>query len=497
MRVSLNILIILIAWPALAYNPYSQSGWGAGNSNLVSVFYPPNDAVPRHIEEVGGTNMFYGAKETWVDDAFHMLAERVFWMYGASASEGASVIAYEPYRFDDDALRDIKDALWGMMTESQWIDLSNRSTNDLTYTDWFQSQSTNAIGQHPPLFDEVTVLEYNDLPTNFFHYTPARFLGATVVSFTNEHTASGGPLPDGRTEPWNTLDYGWEAVFAVIGSLQDLAFDTGGYVESREQITIAGDLLNCNAGETIIETNKFTKLGPLIPGTAVDRADAPIEKWVGDETYYVGGGVETIFQNREATAIIRNTNTPVSVDFALMESNGTFQVYISNFDVRFMGGDVATNYCIITNIIETSFGDLAGQVECFDYDPAEIQPIEEFTNWELEAERDASIIGQTVLGPYNGGPAVTQFGSLRSGPTTTKEGASLGAWLEAPILDADWMDAFFDCEPNYPGIPGYYISSHNPEYGAVLPEGGEWSVIETYHHAGIFRPLMVYNVDEW
>ena len=231
MRVLLNILIYLIAWPVLAYDWQGAPGWGDGYVELRDAFYPPLSASPRAYD--ASTNVYF-AKDVWAQDIANALHERAYWA-GVDlqtntywGTDGFSV------RWEHEHLEGLKSYAKEIIT--RYISLTNRSDAGAgysgNYTAWYAqfdiidpATGTNYVYSldyastviNPPNWTIEGFFEWSGLPTNYFEYTPARFLGATSVGFTNQHTAAGG-----GTNEWTTLDYGWEGMLAALKACQDL-----------------------------------------------------------------------------------------------------------------------------------------------------------------------------------------------------------------------------------------------------------------------------------
>ena len=251
MRVLLNILIILIAWPVLAFDPYNLAGWGGGVAAVESAFYPPIGASTRYTD---GTNWHF-AKDVWAEDFAEAVNERLVY-----AGLPAMTNEWEGVRvpWEHERLHELKQGIKAAVPG--YINLKTRSSGN--YNEWFNqwnyegapyggtnyplylshvfeppnwtfATTTNSPGINNPVTytnSGTAFFDYTGLPTNFFEYTPARFLGATSIFYTNEYTASGGPLPDGRTNEWNTLDYGWGGMTKALAALKDLRHEPNLYL---------------------------------------------------------------------------------------------------------------------------------------------------------------------------------------------------------------------------------------------------------------------------
>ena len=270
MRALLNILIILIAWPALAYDWQGAPGWGEGDVELMDAFYPIHTASPRAYDS--STNLYF-AKDVWAQDIANALHERAYWAdvplrdntyWGAN---GFSV------RWEHEHLEGLKSYAKEIITE--YISLANRSDEGAgysgDYTAWYAQfdiidPSTGAkyvsVGDYtstvtnPPNWTIEGFFEWSGLPTNYFAYTPARFLGATSVGFTNEHTLDG----------YTTLDYGVAGMVDVLRAMQDIMIGDVSGIGLFETVSDS-ELAECS-------TSAFGSTGPC--GTEIAGATTNI-----------------------------------------------------------------------------------------------------------------------------------------------------------------------------------------------------------------------------
>ncbi len=131
----------------------------------------------------------------------------------------------------------------------EYINLTTRSSG--TYNAWYAQFSTTgytnisqwlATVSNPPHWTESTVLTYRSLPSNYWDYSPARLVEATITGYTNGSTQSG----------FDTVDYGWDGLHQVLLAMEDLYFNVGhvkqgvagsdyeGYEECRDTLPSCG-----------------------------------------------------------------------------------------------------------------------------------------------------------------------------------------------------------------------------------------------------------------
>ena len=269
MRVLPSLLIVFFAVDCF--------GWALGEPELVEAFYPPNAASPRYYE---GDSLGYGfsyifAKSIWVHDFAMAVNER-----RQAANMAQTVWSFDldflgREVFESEALHEIKQALKGAIPAyvniqhksggnyngwySQWGDVDSGYYAGFGYpTNIFEYISdvvpppnfsfTAESNVYGPVTNIITGTEFFDvagLPTNFFDYTPVRFLGATTRAFTNEHTEAGG------AGNWNTLDYGWEALARALSVLTDLSAGASRVQEVSWGLSEGGNMADSGGGGTL------------------------------------------------------------------------------------------------------------------------------------------------------------------------------------------------------------------------------------------------------
>jgi hypothetical protein len=251
------------AVPAEAYDWAGKAGWGNGDTGVVNRFYPPNASEPR--AKLGED--WYFAKEVWAEDISNALNERAFF---ASESENQNLARDTNgnirIRYEHLNLEDIKTLAKSVLVE--FICITNRSDEGLTYAGdyggWYSQFPTNGFTNlneyvssvtNPPRWQITNAATANSfwawaetngmaMPTNYFDYTPARFLGATDVGFSNSFTASGG-----GTNEWTTLDYGWEGMLTVLRAMQDLYIQPDGKIDNFSSSSTQTNFYSTPSGE--------------------------------------------------------------------------------------------------------------------------------------------------------------------------------------------------------------------------------------------------------
>ena len=217
MRVLRSVLLMLCVVSyahGLTLDGLEIKGWGQGDTNAASAFYPVRDASPRWIN--AETNYLF-ARDIWAHDLHQAWAERA---RAALVSFDTNLI--QGVRWEHQHLTDLK--AFAETVVVAYLDLNYRTNG--TYNVWYSQFTgyTNNISlfdyqmtvTNPPNWTVTAALEWANMPTNFFEYTPARFLGATSISYTNEHTLSGG-----GTNVWTTLDYGWDGLVRLLAVCED------------------------------------------------------------------------------------------------------------------------------------------------------------------------------------------------------------------------------------------------------------------------------------
>jgi hypothetical protein len=224
MRVFLKALICLIALQSQAFEFSSLPGWTTDGN-----FYPVTNAAPRYY----GTNWMF-TKDVWAVDLENAWEERGAYVGAVVTNDIASVV-----RWEHQSVASLKAYAYEVV--QGYVCLTNRATNG-TYDAWYEAQPSitnyssfaeyrDAI-VHPPSWNATNVLEYVGLPTNFWAYTPARWLGGKVPPITNANTQAG----------FDTRHYGWHGLVEllkacedVIGSPVHITHQSGITNEYREQ----------------------------------------------------------------------------------------------------------------------------------------------------------------------------------------------------------------------------------------------------------------------
>jgi hypothetical protein len=184
--------------------------------------------------------------------------------YGAAIDEPS--VAW--YRFQRQNLIDCKAALKACIprfsnyrgTASELADLYNTPTNEPSIT-----VTTNDY-VYTNQWTVAAFIATNNLPTNYFEYTPWRCLDglgpytndATVGrthGWTNDSTVAGGPyLPPGRSI-WYTTDYGWDAMLTVTNLTKRLVWESGagGHTPATNRYTRSNWQTNATWAATIAD----------------------------------------------------------------------------------------------------------------------------------------------------------------------------------------------------------------------------------------------------
>ena len=220
MRLICAITICCLPWLSLA-------GW---NTN-----HWPTRVHPRYPYE-------------WSSQVYSSLVERV-----AAADEetpgGTGIYVEPPYYRDQDLVTYTAETHRDLLA-SYKDDLKNLIPYYMDYT----IDPTNAIDTNGvSVYLTVTqCLAAANAPTNYFDYTPYRFLsglgGLTnhyaetgyLHGYTNEYTVAGGSyLPAGRTN-WFTTDYGWQTMRDIVTNLYYLRAENGGNAYVTNAIAYKG-----------------------------------------------------------------------------------------------------------------------------------------------------------------------------------------------------------------------------------------------------------------
>lgn len=188
----------------------------AGYSTVLG-FYPPADAPPRYADTNGiEVTWNYGndsgvtftttvvfAKDVWRVEIGGALLER---MAAVGATNDTVLDDWFPPRFgwEHDYISAMKSNVLAVAGQYLNLAYTNASGVFTNYHDTSLECFSNRF------WTTESLLSYCSLPTNFFEFTPARFLGA------------GGPtnhFGDEMLAGYSDSDYGWEGMYRVVNAL--------------------------------------------------------------------------------------------------------------------------------------------------------------------------------------------------------------------------------------------------------------------------------------
>ena len=215
-------------------------------------------------------------------------------------------------------------------SDDPFIDVSAFDTNE-TFDTYF---STNQSEREFPLLTVEALYDLAGIPTNYFEYTPWRYLSGlgpftndTTVGHghgrTNAYTALGGTNFPGSRTNWYTTDYGWQGLKDAL----DLAIYTHGYQTALQD---ASDGIYGGDGESNVDWADAVSLSDADYGVG-SGPGAPHFAY-GSRGRYEGNTyhADMYGYSREMTHRVRygSTNVPRDVQFyvkgeKIWGSNGT------------------------------------------------------------------------------------------------------------------------------------------------------------------------------
>lgn len=171
------------------------------SAQFTTNFYPVTNA-PIRTYDAATTNWTF-AKDVWREEIGEAILERM-----VVVGEYDSYLEHPPVRYpwENQFVSAAKSNLYTILDE--YLDL--RYTNSVgVFTNFYM---TNLTCYTERFWTKSNILEFCDLPTNFFEWTPVRYLGPNGLT-TNQ--ANNSNLLAGFT----TADYGWHGLYELVNAL--------------------------------------------------------------------------------------------------------------------------------------------------------------------------------------------------------------------------------------------------------------------------------------